>query len=233
MPSLGGSLAIGLLMVAVFLPGPEKILRWSSFYVFCSGVILSFFALRFKKAFGLPLTLLLVMFVIVVSLFLQSLIAFTGETEIARVRILSADEDGMKLELIPTDEEPVIVELDGEYFSPVVKIIIFEDAWVFLGSRTMYRFEGVISFRIEEREDGWRLKQGEKDYFFPRPKGISERLYRFFEKNEPHIPGVKSVQIEIDSKRVSETGLGRSSGELESFSVRVQNDGGVQIVRED
>ena len=231
--SLSLSLAVGFLMIAVFVPGPRKILSWTNLYVFAAGLVLSFLVLRFKKAFGLPFSLLLVVFVIAVALFLKSIVAFTGETEIARVRVLSADDQEMTLELIPADQEPVIVELDGEYFSPVVKVVIFEDFWVFLGSRTWYRFEGVISFRIEKEEEGFRLRQGERAYYLPRPQGISERLYRFFELNEGRIPGVKSVQIEIDSKRVQETGgVERPEEDLESFSIRVQNDGGVQIVRE-
>jgi hypothetical protein len=116
----------------------------------------------------------------------------------------------------------------------VVKVVIFDDYWVFLGGKSWYRFEGVISFRIEKEGEEFRLRQGEKDYYFERASGISERLYRFFEKNESRIPGVKSVQIEIDSKRVQDTnGIERAEADLESFSVRVQNDGGVQIVRED
>ena len=231
--SLSLSLAVGFLMMAVFIPGPQKILSWTNLYVFAAGLVLSFLVLRFKKAFGLPFALLLVAFVIALALFLKSITAFTGETEIARVRVLSADDEEMTLELIPTDQEPVIIELDGEYFSPVVKVVIFKDFWVFLGSRTWYRFEGMISFRIEKEEEGFRLRQGERAYYLARPRGISERIYRFFEENESRIPGVKSVQIEIDSKRVQETGgLERPEEDLESFSVRVQDDGGVQIVRE-
>ena len=231
--SLSFSLGVAFIMVGTFVPGAEKLLRWVNLYVWAAGFGVSFLTLRFKKAVGLPFLLVLIAFLIAVVLFIQSLVAFTGETEIARIRVLSADREGMMLELTPTDEEPVIIQLDGEYFSPVVKVVIFEDYWVFLGGKSWYRFEGIISFRIEEKDGEFRLKQGEKDFYFERPSGISESLYRFFEKNEKRIPGVKSVQIELDSKRVEDTkGVERAEEDLESFSIRVQNDGGVQIVRE-
>jgi hypothetical protein len=233
MVSLSLSLGVGFIMVGTFVPGAEKLLRWTNLYVFAAGVGVSFLALRFKKAVGLPFLLVLIAFLIAVVLFVQSLVAFTGETEIARVKVLSADAEGMTLELAPSGEEPAIIQLDGAYFSPVVKVVIFEDYWVFLGGKSWYRFEGMISFRIEEEDGGLRLKQGERDFYFERPPGISERLFRFFERNEKRIPGVKSVQIEIDTKRVEDTsGVKRADEDLEIFSIRVQNDGGVQIVRE-
>ena len=230
--SLGLSLGVGFFMLGTFVPGAEKLLRWTNLYVFAAGFGVSFLTLRFKKAAGLPFLLILIVFLIVVVLFFQSLVAFTGETEIGRVNVLSADGETMTLELTPTDQEPVIIQLEGEYFSPVVKVVIFEDFWVFLGSKTWYRFVGVTSFHSDAEGDELP-KQVEKGFSFERPPGISERLYRFFEKHEDRIPGVKSVQIEIDLKKVRETaGVKRADEDLEIFSIRVQNDGGIQIVRE-
>lgn len=232
MVSLSLSLGIAFVMMGVFIPGANKILNIVVLYTFLGGTAFGFFVFRFKKAVGLPFLLILVIGIIFVLLFVQSITAFTGETEIARVRVLSADGAQMKLELMPVDREAVIIDLEGEYFSPVVKVIIFDDPWVFLGSETWYRFEGMISFRVERNDEGYRLKQGEKDFYFDRPIGISETLYNFVEKYEEHIPGVRSIQIELDSKKVRETEtLKKPQEDLESFSIRIQNDGGVQIIR--
>ena len=41
----------------------------------------------------------------VLMLFMQSLNAFTGETEIAQVRVLDAQAGRMKLEIVPADSD--------------------------------------------------------------------------------------------------------------------------------
>jgi len=50
---------------------------------------------------------------------------------------------------------------------------------------------------------------------------VSQRLWELFERNEGRIPGVRSVQVEMDLKKARE---------LATFSLRLQNDGGLQIV---
>jgi hypothetical protein len=120
----------------------------------------------------------------------------------------------MRLELAPQGGTPVLLTMDGAYFAPIVKVVIFDDLLVFLGAKTWYRFEGMSSF--DEK-----LRQGNSDYRFPRSPGITETLWAFFEKNETKIPGVKTAQIEMVMKRAKE---------FATYGVRVQNDGGVEIV---
>ena len=138
----------------------------------------------------------------------------------------------MKLEILrPGHPEPELVDLEGEYFAPVVKLIIFDDLFVFLGEKTWYRFIGIHSYSLEREGEEVRLRQEETSYTFHRPSGISESLYTLFETHEETMPMVKSTQIDISLKRVREI-LGERSEEIERFSVRLQNDGGIQIVRE-
>ena len=120
----------------------------------------------------------------------------------------------MRLELAPRGGDAVLLTMKGEYFAPIVKVVIFDDLLVFLGGRTWYRFEGMTSFDAT-------LRQQDTDYRFAQSPGISERLWSFFEANETRIPGVKTAQIEMTSKRAKE---------LTTFEVRVQNDGGVEVV---
>ena len=209
-------LSVGVIMglIAVFIPGSAKILDIRLLWSAGIAAAVAFAALRFKKAVGLPVIAMLTAAIIVFGLFLQSLRAFTGETEIAAIRVIEAGAGSMRLELVPRGEPTVLLTMGGEYLAPIVKVVIFDDFFVFLGARTWYRFEGMTSF---DRN----LRQQDTDYRLPRPLGISERLWAFFEANEAIIPGVKTAQIEIVMKKAKE---------FADYSIRVQNDGGVQIV---
>ena len=235
--------AVILATCGVFIPGPEKVRDIAILYLFVATLAVSFLVFRFKRAFGLPFALTIIFAVIIALLFFRSLKAFTGETEIARIRVLSSTSEIMKLEVMligldpeeKNSEEPVgpgpfIISLKGQYFAPIVKVIIFDDLYVFLGTKTWFRLVGLTSFRLEKNGGGFRFRQSDTDYYFEQSEGIQEWVYDMFERYENDIPGVKSVQVEIDLKKVQET-EDASEIDLQAFSVRVQNDGGVQIVR--
>lgn len=209
---LSGAIIIALM--AVFVPGPARILDPRLAWVGGIAAAAAFLALRFKKAMGIPVATLLIALVVVFALFLQSIRAFTGETEIASLRAISVDSASMRLELIPRGAEPVLLTMKGTYFSPIVKVVIFSDLLVFLGARTWYRFDGMTSF-------DQNLRQQDTDFRFLRPAGISERLWSVFEEYDTRIPGVKTAQIELIVKRARE---------LATYGIMVQNDGGVEIV---
>ncbi len=215
------SIAILFGLAAVFIPGPRNILDIKLAYLALAVTCVSFPVFRFKKAMGIPVFLLAAALLVVTGLFLQSVTAFSGETEIAKIRTISADGSRMKLELVPREGDTEIIELEGEYFAPVVKVVIFDDFWVFLGAKTWYRFAGVTSFRAVKDGDRTVYRQGNTDFYFKSPSGISEAVFNEFERLEQSIPGVKAVQVEMDMKRVKE---------LASYSIMIQNDGGVQII---
>ena len=215
------SIAILLGLSAVFIPGPRMILDVRLAYLAAIVAGAAFFIFRFKKALGIPVFFLLIVLIIAVGLFLQSVMAFTGETEIAKIRVISADGSRMKLEVVPREGETEMLDMEGNYFAPVVKIIIFDDFWVFLGAKTWYRFAGVMSFRTV-REGGKDVyRQGNTDFYFPAASGISEAVFMGYERYERNIPGVKAVQVDVIMKKAEELG---------SYSIRVQNDGGVEII---
>ena len=56
--------------------------------------------------------------VVVFRLFLQSIHAFTGETEIASVRTISVDSASMRLELVPRGERTGPPDDEGHVLSP-------------------------------------------------------------------------------------------------------------------
>ncbi len=227
------SLAIAAALAGTFLPGSEHIRSITYLYLYAGATVLFAGVFRFRKSVGIAAGALVIAAVVLGALFAQSITAFTGETEIARVTVYSANESGMDLEVTPTGSVPVHMALDGNYFAPIVRVIIFDDLWVFLGGRSWYRFEGMTSFRVERVEGETQVQQTATSSMFRTPTGISERLYMAFERNEANLPGVRSVQTEIILKRV-EASAGRkfeqSVSDLETYSVRLQNDGGIQIV---
>jgi hypothetical protein len=216
------SLAVVLAAGGVLVPGVERILDVRLAFVAAAGFALTFVATRFRKALGIPVLVLLVAAIAAVALFFQSLRAFTGETEIARVNVLSADGAGMRLEVVPKGRPSALVDLKGTYFAPVVKVVIFNDAWVFLGARTWYRFVGIASYDVREEMP----QQAGEPWRLPQPTGISATLWSAFESFQGKIPGVRATQIDVVLKR-ADAAPGKPS---RSFSVRVQNDGGVEVV---
>ena len=208
------SIAIVVALLGVFIPGPTKVVDIRLAWAAGIAAVVAFGALRFRKAIGIPVLVLFVASAVLLGLFLQSIRAFTGETEIATVRVISVPSSSMRLEVWPRGGEPVLLTMDGVYFAPIVKVVIFDDLLVFLGARTWYRFEGVTSFDAN-------LRQGTRHFRFSNPAGISEQLWALFEQNETRIPGVKTVQIEMPSKRAME---------FATYGIMVQNDGGVEVV---
>lgn len=219
--SLTFSLALLFALCAVFIPGPAGFGRPPQLFFYLAASGLFFLAFRFRKSFGVVFFILLLAFAVTLFLFVQSLTAFTGETEIARVRILALGREGgepvMTLELTSAETEPRVLRLKGVYFAPVVRVIIFEDYMVFLGRSSWYRFEGLTSFDEDFRQQDIEL-------FSSRSFGISKRLWDFYELHEARIPAVKSVQVEMDLKKVRE---------FYSYSLMLQNDGGLQILTRD
>ena len=121
----------------------------------------------------------------------------------------------MRLELVPGESEPVLLTMKGNYFSPIVKVVIFSDLLVFLGARTWYRFEGMTSF--DEN-----LRQQDTDFRFPRPAASRNGSGSCSRRYESRIPGVKTAQIELIVKKAKE---------FATYGIMVQNDGGVEIVQ--
>jgi hypothetical protein len=209
------SLAVILGLAAVFLPGPSRIVDPRLAWAGGAAALLSLAAFRFRKALGIPVLVLVLAFAVSLGLFLRSIRAYTGETKIATVRVISTGSSIMNLELVPRGGNPVVLSMKGDRFAPIVKVVIFDDLLVFLGARTWYRFEGMTSFDAN-------LRQQDTDYRFDSAPGMSEWIWSFFEANEAHIPGVKTAQTEMIVKQAKD---------LSSFEVRVQNDGGVEVVQ--
>jgi hypothetical protein len=211
------SLGVFAALLALIVPGPSKFVSLPNLWLFLGGTALFFFVFRFKKAIMVPVIVLSASSLVLLLLFIQSVTAFTGETEIARIKVLSARDSSMTLDLEPMNKsKQMVLTMEGEIFAPVVRVIIFDDFFVFLGAKTWYRFVGMSSYA-----KGTNGIAVQKDIVaFPYPNGISEALYGFFEQHESSIPFVKTVQTEVIQKQAKD---------LSAYSIRVQNDGGVEV----
>ncbi len=208
------SLAVLCVFAAVFLPGAARIVDIRLAWVGAGAAAIGFVALRFRKSLGIPVLVLALALVVAIGLFLQGIRAFTGQTQIASIRVLTAGSTAMSLELVPRGRDPVLLTMNGSYFAPIVKVVLFDDLLVFLGAKTWYRFEGLTSFDAN-------MRQQDSDYRFVDAPGIADRVWSFFEAHEASIPGVKTAQIEMTLKRAKDGA---------AFDVFVQNDGGVEVV---
>lgn len=213
--------AFGCALAALVVVGPASFADAVPASLLAAGTVVFFLAFRFKRTAGVTTVVLAVALAITVLLFIQSLTAFTGETEIGRVHVLGAPGDRMLLEVTPTKGRPVSLRMDGAYFAPVVRVVIFDDWLVFLGARTWYRFEGISSFATEDRDGTQVFRQQDTDSYFPDAPGLSRHVWTWYERHEGSVPGVHTVQVEMDLK------LARPEA---TYSLRIQNDGGLQIV---
>jgi len=159
------------------------------------------------------------MFLITV-LFFQALNSYTGETEIAVVHVFSTKKNTIIMDLNLSDNRNEILEMKGAYFAPVVKVVVFHDLLVFFGVKTWYRFIGIVTY---DTENGSEILSETDKFELQTGKDISGKLFGFFEKSDKYIPGIKSVQREITQKKAIER---------RSYSIRVQNDGGVEVIAE-
>ena len=215
------SVAMIMLVCAIFIPGPEKFLDLNLLFTFLGASLIFFLAFRFKKAFGLPFFLLFILFLVMVLLFLQSITAFTGETQIATVEVLELKDSRMKLEVFRDKDTPYqsdILELEGQFFALEANLVIFDDELVFFGAKTWYRLLGLRSYSIAEAGE---MHTESGVYPFPAPSGISRQLYVFIQRNASRLPGIKTVQTE--QVRVE-------AHKAATYLVLLQNDGGMEIL---
>ncbi|MBN2350925.1 MAG: hypothetical protein JXD23_00030 [Spirochaetales bacterium] len=215
--ALAVALCVIFVLCAVFIPGAER-LKDAKVLLFALIVTAVFFiAFRFRKAAGLPLLLLAGAAAVALVLFFRAVTAFTGETEIARLDVGEVKNGSMKFDFILPGRKAEALDMPGTLLGAEVKEIVFHDVFVFFGAKTAYRFVGLKSAEVKP---GSEMTQEMRAYELKRPPGISEALYRFVEDNPWVLPGTKTVQRQITYVKAKPD---------TDYSVRIQNDGGVQI----
>lgn len=213
-------LLIFFIILAILFVELNKLFQLHNLIIFIIIVIISFLSFEFKKTIGILSTTLIILLIILFILFLQSIFIFFERTEIAKIKILSFDNNIMKIELNePQTKTNYIFEMEGEYFAPIVKLIIFNDLLVFFGSKTAYKLIGFTSFVLSNNS----LPIQKTLYKIERPNGLPEYIYKFVENNEKFIPGIKSAQIDISLKKVFSK---------ENYRIFINNKGGIEIIND-
>ncbi|MBN2440907.1 MAG: hypothetical protein JXJ04_06165 [Spirochaetales bacterium] len=211
------SFSILFAICSIIVPGARELVNINYLYVYLILAVISFLGFRFKKTCGIPFLFLTILCFILFLLFFQALTSFTGETEIAQLHVFRVKDNSTTMELILPDGSDNVLEMKGVYFAPVVKIIILDDLLVFFGGKTWYRFVGIITYPEEKESE--ILIPADK-FELPAPPGIPFGLYKFVETYEHYIPGIKSAQQEVVQKKAVK---------MTSYSIKVQNDGGVIV----
>lgn len=215
------TLALVFFICAVLVCSAEKIKDEKLLYFLIFLTTIFFLGIRFKKAFGIPFLTVGIALIISLMLFIQSLIAFTGETEIVKIQVLSIEDESMNLLLDFPKGEDKRIGLKGDMFAVNIKVVILDDFLVFMGAKTLYRFTGISSYQEDKKTE---IDRQMEIYPFEKPKGIPEFIYRFFVENESWLPGIKSVQA-VTVKKKAEI--------FQGYSVRVQYDSAAEIVKID
>jgi len=70
------------------------------------------------------------------------------------VRVISAETASMRLELLPHGGEPVMLTMEGQYFAPIVKVVVFNDLFVFLGAKNLVPLRGDDLLQAEPAPGG-------------------------------------------------------------------------------
>jgi len=211
------TISLILLFIIIIICGLSGLLHWIPwvFWVVITGI--SFLMLRFKLAAGIPGTLVTLVMVILVSMLVYSLDTLTDEEQICLVEITDVSKGKIDLEWSLPGHLPKSLTIQGRLLSPVVEVVIFDDLYLFLGAKTRYRFLGFTAF-IKKRG---KYIQTDPGFYFNQPEGISGKLFRWYQEYEEWIPGIKSVQVDMDLKKVKKQHL---------YSLSIQADGGIQIL---
>ena len=145
------------------------------------------------------------------------MVAYTGETEIGKIRVREAEEGVISFEFIDHAGKTTPLTMPGTILGAEVKEIIFNDFFVFFGAKTAYRFVGLKSAGLKP---GSEMTEELRAYEFPKPHGIQESVYQFIQTNHEWIPGIKAVQVQVTYIQVKPD---------TTYSVMIQHDSGVEM----
>lgn len=214
-----GGLLVVVTVTLTLLGGRGALLGSRLFLVFCLVVFTIFLLWHFfRKAIGSILFLAIGGFVLVVVLFIRSLVAFTGETRIATVRVLQVDKETISLQIEKAGpaasgpEVPTMLRLKGARFGPVVYQVVFSDTAIFVGAKTRYAWLGMTALDTMAKQTDLHLFPD----FFRRME-----VFSAMEKRELSLPFVRTVQLSMDTKLAI-------PGKI--YDILVKNNGGILIV---
>lgn len=152
------SIALVLLTLGVFVPGPQRILDPTLLLFAALVVAVGVAAFLFPLLAGLPLILLLTLLLVLLSGYLQSWSPVHEPGDLAHFRLLSAREGRMVVEIIGRDElqwdEPLgrTVEMQGTALGASVDLLELHPAYFLLGRRYSFRLHSLRGYTFDHSQ---------------------------------------------------------------------------------
>jgi hypothetical protein len=215
------SVAVAAATLAIFIPGPEKILNIKLLYFFGVLAAVFFAAVRFPRAIGIPFAFLCLLSVVFTSLVLKPWHPLRETQIIGKFRVLSRQEDGITVEYIgvgAAEGNEQFFMLRGPDFAPLVDVLFFDDYYVFTGRRVSWRFAGMQAYR-GGTADGQSGESGPPVLVLEEP-GFVMKLSRLLNTYEESLPGISIRRSKAILRRYLL---------LKTYSLILEPDGTVRI----
>lgn len=149
------STTLVLLTLAVFIPGPSRFLD-PALWLFGAGVLaVALAAVSLPLLFGVPLALLLSVVLVLFSGYLQTWTPAYPPDDIAGLRVLSAHQERLTIELMDAgrgDWHEVLIgpmEVRGGAVAIEIELIKLHHAYFLLGCRYAVRLHAVHGYRYD------------------------------------------------------------------------------------
>ena len=152
------SIALVLLTLGIFVPGPQRILDPRLLLLAAIVVAVGVGAFLFPLLAGLPLVLLLTLSLVLFSGYLQSWNPIHVPGDLAHFRVVSARDGRMVVEVIRRDElqwdEPLgrTVELQGAALGASVELLELHPAYFLLGRRYSFRLHSLRGYTFDHSQ---------------------------------------------------------------------------------
>ena len=206
--SLYLSAAIIVALVGTFLSGPERIIDIRLLFLFLPTAVASGTALRFKRAVGIPV--LVVVFVSTVYFFngLWDWSCHSSNGEILRFRVVSVSQDVTKIEVLDGNRESQFLSLPGGGINLQIESLSAVDYYFFAAKPAYYRITGLGEYSSGTEQNA------EQD-------GATPRLFSGIGATIARLPGWDLKQIGVGPIEVQE---------LWTFSLVLENAESARLV---
>jgi len=207
---LGLTAACLLALAAVFVPRPQLIVDHRIPWAFGSCVLVSFLMFRFKRAFGAPMLIILLVCATFLAFALSPWTVIAGETEILGFRVLSTSEPPARIEIVVPDglsPEQSFRQVDAIAIQPEADVLLFDPLYFFIGGKCAYR-----DVRLNSELSVTSAPAG--------GNGIAGLASRLFLSYLRYMPGIRRVRARTNSVEPFP---------LKTYTVRLVPDGTLSL----
>ena len=127
-------------------PTGTAFLRVDSLYAAAAGILIAGVSLRFPRAGGVPVLLVVSALVVLAAWSVRGFLPVRGERELGTMTVLAVRDEGMTLEVQldapDADGVPVVVAVDGRELVVDVELLDLHPAFFLLGAERFVRYLG-------------------------------------------------------------------------------------------